>query len=126
MSAGRPSAALLLYPERFAELSSGMPLGLGNGFFARAEWPEHWSGVHAAAKPLPIWGCCLRLEASLFELELYHQLHPSEVKRTVSIFEEEVASLVEKLGARRLIATGTSEQRSLHDLPLGNPDAGDD
>jgi hypothetical protein len=113
---GPPFSGFALIPHMVTERSGQIPGGFDR-IFCRAEWPDHWQGRENLPER-PNLGLLLRLEASLYELELYHRLHPAEIKRSIDLFEEEVNALTSRIGARRLTPIGLSENDGQHVLPL--------
>ncbi len=113
---GPPFSGFALVPATVAARSGDLPRGLET-IFCRAEWPAAWS----RCDHLPIasnLGLLLRLEASIFELELFHGLHPTEIRRTVDLFEEEIAALTRRLGASPVKPTGYADEREAQAVPL--------
>ena len=113
---GPPFSGFALVPHSVSERSGRLLAGFER-IFCRAEWPAHWQGSEDLPERSNL-GLLLRLEASLYELELYHKLHPAEIKRTIDVFEEEVSALTTRIGARRLTPVGLSENDGQHVLPL--------
>lgn len=113
---GPPFSAFALIPQGVTAKSGAILSGFEK-IFCQAEWPQHWQGQDVLPARANL-GLLLRLEASIFELELYHRLHAAEIKRTIDIFEQEIANLTQRIGARRLVPVGMSENDGLHVLPL--------
>jgi len=113
---GPPFSGFALIPQIVTERSGALLDGFDR-IFCRAEWPEHWRGRSTLPDRANL-GLLLRLEASIYELELYHRLHPAEIKRSIDLFEEEIGTLTRRIGARRLTPIGLSENEGQHVLPL--------
>jgi hypothetical protein len=113
---GPPFSGFALVPAATAARASALPPGLER-VFCRAEWPATWPGVDALPDGSNL-GLLLRLEASIFELELFHRLHPTEIKRTVDLFEEEIAVLTRRLGASHVKPMGYADERETQAVPM--------
>lgn len=113
---GPPFSGFAFVPHMVTTRSGEIPPGFAK-IFCQAEWPAHWRGQADLPNQSNL-GLLMRLEASLFELELYHQLHPAEIKRTIDLFEEAVGALTRRIGARRLAPVGLSEDDGLHVPPM--------
>ena len=113
---GPPFSGFALVPAAVAARSSGLPRGLEK-IFCRAEWPAAWGRCDHLPEDSNL-GLLLRLEASIFELELYHRLHPTEIRRTVDLFEEEIAALTRRLGASHVKPMGYADERESQTAPL--------
>lgn len=97
---GPPFSGFALVPETTAQQSQGLLSG-SEKIFAQGEWPESWAGK-AKLKNAANLGLLLRLEASLYEIELYHKLTSAEIKRTLDHFEQAVNALTRRLGISRV------------------------
>ena len=113
---GPPFSGFALIPRAMAERSAGLLPGFDK-MFAQAEWPEGWIGREALPDASNL-GLLLRLEASLYELELYHRLEPAEIRRTLDLFELAVGKLSARIGARRLAPMGLAEADTICAQPL--------
>lgn len=96
---GPPFSGFALVPPGHDQAAL-LPPGLER-VFRRAEFPAHWTGSDALP-PEANLGLLLRLEASIFEIELFHRLHQTEILRVVTLFEAHVDQLARRLGARRI------------------------
>jgi hypothetical protein len=112
---GPPFSGFALLPANAAERSAGLLPGYEN-IFSRAEWTSGWRG-HDRLKDIPNLGLLLRLEASLFELELFHGLNTAEIRRTLDLFDRAIVALMRELGASRV----TPASATRHDLDAGQP-----
>jgi hypothetical protein len=113
---GPPFSGFALIPKAVADRATGVLPGLEK-IFARAEWPEGWSGRDGLPDTANL-GLLLRLEVSVYELELYHRLAPAEIKRTLDLFDHSVAGLTRRLGATRVQPMGLAEVDALQVQPL--------
>ncbi len=113
---GPPFSGFALVPRGAVVRSGHLPAGFGR-VFCKAEWPSCWQGASELPEAANL-GLLLRLEASIFELELYHNLHPTEIKRTVDLFEEAVAGLTRRLGASQVRPMGYADERETQVAPL--------
>jgi len=113
---GPPFSGFAFVPAATAARAAALPPGLEK-VFCRAEWPASWPGVKRLSDGANL-GLLLRLEASIFELELFHRLHPTEIKRTVDLFEEEIAALTRRLGASLVKPMGYVDEREAQAVPL--------
>ncbi len=113
---GPPFSGFALVPAAAAARAAALPPGLEK-VFLRAEWAPSWPGVDRLPEGSNL-GLLLRLEASIFELELFHRLHPTEIKRTVDLFEEEIAVLIRRLGASPVRPMGNADDRETQAAPL--------
>lgn len=113
---GPPFSGFALVPGSTVKRSGRMPAGFGR-VFCRSEWPASWKGSADLPEGANL-GLLLRLEASIFELELYHSLHPTEIKRTVDLFEEAIAVLTRRLGASHVRPMGYADERETQVAPL--------
>jgi hypothetical protein len=87
--------------------------------FNRAEWPRDWPD----AAYLPAGsnlGLLLRLEASIYELELFQKLTAADVRRTLDLFDEAVDMLTRHVRASRVTpyATGQWDDARVHPLEM--------
>ncbi|WP_157216338.1 hypothetical protein [Flavisphingomonas formosensis] len=98
---GPPFSGVALVPRGAMQKSAGMLPGFER-LFCRAEWPESWPGAERLPEGANL-GLLLRLEASIYELELYQRLTPADVRRTLDLFDEAVDMLTARLGAVRAI-----------------------
>jgi hypothetical protein len=113
---GPPFSGFAMVPRGVAEQSAGMLPGF-EAIFSRAEWPEGWIGRERLSD-VPNLGLLMRLEASLFELELYHGLNTAEIKRTLDLFDRAIAKLTQKLGATRVAPYGFAHYETEANQPL--------
>jgi hypothetical protein len=113
---GPPFSGFAFVPAATAARAAALPPGLEK-VFCRAEWPASWPGVERLSDGANL-GLLLRLEASIFELELFHRLHLTEIKRTVDLFEEEIAALTRRLGASLVKPMGYVDEREAQAVPL--------
>ena len=104
---GPPFSGIALVPRGAMQASAGVPQGFER-IFNRAEWPEAWAGAERLPEGANL-GLLLRLEASIYELELYQRLTPADVRRTLDLFDEAVDGLTERLGAVRAIPQTANE-----------------
>ena len=98
---GPPFSGIALVPRAAMQRAAPLPAGFGQLFY-RAEWPEAWPGADRLPDGANL-GLLLRLEASIYELELYQRLTPADVRRTLDLFDEAVDALTARLGAVRAI-----------------------
>ena len=101
---GPPFSGMALVPEALLRRSAGLLPGMER-IFARWEWPMDWPPAQSLSN-IANPGLLLRLEASLYELELYHGLAPAELRRTVDLFNRAVDGLTHRLGASRILPHG--------------------
>jgi hypothetical protein len=113
---GPPFSGFALVPAGAREQSAGLLPGFET-VFSRAEWPEGWIG-RERLRDIANLGLLLRLEASLFELELYHGLNTAEIKRTLDLFDRAIAVLTQSLGATRVVPFGYAHHDLLANQPL--------
>jgi hypothetical protein len=113
---GPPFSGFALVPSSAAAQSAGL-LGGFEKIFSRAEWPEGWGGRDRLPDE-PNLGLLMRLEASLYELELYHGLTTAEIKRTLDLFDRAIAALTQALGATRVLPYGYANPDLLANQPL--------
>lgn len=111
---GPPFSGFALVPPGHGEKES-LPPGLDK-IFRRAEFPAHWPQCNELPDEANL-GLLLRLEASIFEIELFHRLHPTEVLRVVTLFEAQVDQFVRRIGARR-IGPSPAPYGALQQLPI--------
>lgn len=127
---GPPFSGFALLPDNAAERSAGLLAGFEN-VFSSAEWSAGWRG-HERLRHEPNLGLLLRLEASLYELELFHGLSTAEIKRTLDLFDHAISSLTRELGASRVAHVSNThyatdagqplEMRTLVTIDLGEID----
>jgi hypothetical protein len=126
---GPPFSGFALVPPLTVKQSAGLLPGFER-IFSRAEWPEQWPGRERLRR-VPNLGLLLRLEASLFELELYHSLSTAEIKRTLDLFDRAIAAMMQTLGVTRILPFGHAypsevcqpmEMRTLVTLDLNERD----
>jgi hypothetical protein len=113
---GPPFSGMALVPETTAAASAGLLPGFEQ-IFNRAEWPDSWSNVDR----LPVGsnpGLLLRLEASIYELELFQRLTAADIRRTLDLFDESVDVLTRRLGASRVLPYATGEWQEARSHPL--------
>lgn len=125
---GPPFSGFALIPRMMRDAASPLPPGY-DALFRRAEWPECWPGAGALSHSANA-GLLLRLEAAMYEMELYHRLSPAEIRRSLDIFNQALGSLTARLGVTRLAPSSQShwdealpqpqEIRSLATIDLSN------
>lgn len=113
---GPPFSGFAMVPRGIVEKSAGLLAGFDR-IFAAAEWPDTWRG-QACLPQLANLGLLLRLEASLYELELYHKLAPAEIKRTLDLFDDAIEALTQRLGAARVQPFGYDNWDSAGAKPM--------
>jgi len=104
---GPPFSGIALVPRSAMQKSAGLLPGFER-LFNRAEWPDAWPGAERLPEGANL-GLLLRLEASIYELELYQRLTPADVRRTLDLFDESVDALTARLGAVRVIPQMASD-----------------
>ncbi|RVT43751.1 hypothetical protein [Sphingobium algorifonticola] len=113
---GPPFSGIALIPAAAARLSSGILPGLER-IFLRAEWPDRWPGAASLPHGANL-GLLLRLEAAIYELELFQRLTAADIRRTLDLFDAAVGMLTEQLGAPRLAPTTGDAAGLMPDRPL--------
>jgi len=113
---GPPFSGMALVPEAAASASAGILPGFEQ-IFNRAEWPESWIGVSRLPHGANL-GLLLRLEASIYELELFQKLTAADIRRTLDLFDESIDELTRKLGATRVLPYATGEWQEARSHPL--------
>jgi hypothetical protein len=113
---GPPFSGIALVPQAVAAASTGIPSGFDR-IFHRAEWPEDWHGVDRLRQGTNL-GLLLRLEASIYELELFQKLTAADIRRTLDLFDESVDALTRRLGAARVLPYATGEWQEARSHPL--------
>ncbi len=112
---GPPFSGIALVPGRMVETAQTLPAGFETGF-SRHEWTERVKGrdrLPETANP----GLLLRLEASIFELELYQRLEATEIRRTINLFDEAVGDLTMRLGVNRILQHGHNVWHEARHVP---------
>lgn len=113
---GPPFSGFALVPEKTAQRSSGLIQGLEK-VFNRAEWPEGWKHrdmLHHGSN----LGLLLRLEASIYELELFNGLSAADVRRTLDHFDDAINCLTKRIGASRLAPNMRDDAQEIRRYPL--------
>lgn len=113
---GPPFSGIALVPHVAAAASAGIPSGFDRIFY-RAEWPQDWQGAERLRQGTNL-GLLLRLEASIYELELFQKLTAADVRRTLDLFDESVDILTRRLGAARVLPYATGEWQEARSHPL--------
>lgn len=113
---GPPFSGIALVPQAAAEASAGLLPGFDRIFY-RAEWPEDWHGTDRLRQGTNL-GLLLRLEASIYELELFQKLSAADIRRTLDLFDESVDMLTRRLGAARVLPYATGEWQEARSHPL--------
>lgn len=113
---GPPFSGIALVPQSAASTSAGIPPGFDQIFY-RAEWPDDWSKADRLREGANL-GLLLRLEASIYELELFQKLGAADIRRTLDLFDESVDSLTRRLGAARVPPHATGEWQEARSHPL--------
>lgn len=125
---GPPFSGFALIPRMMRDAALPLPPGF-EALFRQAEWPQGWPGASSLPHS-PNAGLLLRLEAAMYEMELYHRLSPAEIRRSIDIFNSALGSLTARLGVTRLAPSSQShwdealpqpqEIRSLATIDLSN------
>lgn len=113
---GPPFSGFALVPRIAVEQAAPLPAGFVD-IFRRAEWPSLWSGASELPEGSNL-GLLLRLEASIYELELFQKLGAADVRRTLDLFDEAVDALAADLGARRVMPYAAGEWQEARQHPL--------
>lgn len=113
---GPPFSGFALIPEKVAQRSSGVFQGL-EAIFNRAEWPEDWKNRHVLPHGSNL-GLLLRLEASIYELELFNGLSAADIRRTLDHYDDAINGLTSRIGAARLAPNMRNEVHEVGQYPL--------
>ena len=113
---GPPFSGFALIPEKIAQRSSGLFEGFEK-IFNRAEWPEGWKNRDMLPHGSNL-GLLLRLEASIYELELFNGLSAADVRRTLDHFDDAINCLTKRIGASRLAPNMREEAHEVRQHPL--------
>jgi hypothetical protein len=113
---GPPFSGIALVPQVAATASAGILPGFDR-VFLRSEWPDDWIKVDRLREGTNL-GLLLRLEASIYELELFQKLSAADVRRTLDLFDESVDILTRRLGASRVLPYATGEWQEARSHPL--------
>ena len=113
---GPPFSGIALVPQPAASTSAGILPGFDQ-IFLRAEWPEDWVKVERLREGANL-GLLLRLEASIYELELFQNLSAADIRRTLDLFDQSVDILIRRLGASRVLPYATGEWQEARTHPL--------
>lgn len=113
---GPPFSGIALAPRPADGIAGRILLGFET-IFHRAEWPAHWAGVEALPEGANL-GLLLRLEASIYELELFQKLTAADVRRTLDLFDEAVDGLTRHLRAARVLPHAASQWDEARVHPL--------
>jgi hypothetical protein len=113
---GPPFSGIALVPQAAAAASAGILPGFDQ-IFLRAEWPDDWNKVDRLREGANL-GLLLRLEASIYELELFQKLSAADIRRTLDLFDESVDILTRRLGASRVLPYATGEWQEARTHPL--------
>lgn len=113
---GPPFSGIALVPQAAASASAGILPGFDQ-IFLRAEWPEDWVKVERLREGANL-GLLLRLEASIYELELFQNLSAADIRRTLDLFDQSVDILIRRLGASRVLPYATGEWLEARTHPL--------
>ena len=113
---GPPFSGIALVPQAAAAASAGILPGFDR-VFLRPEWPDDWIKVERLREGANL-GLLLRLEASIYELELFQKLSAADVRRTLDLFDESIDILTRRLGASRVLPYATGEWQEARSHPL--------
>jgi len=113
---GPPFSGFALIPEKVAERSSGLFQGFEK-IFNRAEWPDGWQNRDILPEGSNL-GLLLRLEASIYELELFNGLSAADIRRTLDLFDEAIDRLTRRIGAARLAPKIRDDVHEANQHPL--------
>ncbi|MCA6112648.1 hypothetical protein [Bradyrhizobium cenepequi] len=109
---GPAFSAMLLVPEAAACRLMKQPMKPElNVNSARAEWPQHWNGVHSLCN-VTNFGLLLRWEAALAELRAFCAIPEENVGKVVQSFRNAIVSWLNDARQFELL-----EQPTLHRLP---------
>ncbi len=113
---GPPFSGFALIPKKVAERSSGLFRGFEK-IFNRAEWPNGWQNRDMLPNGSNL-GLLLRLEASIYELELFNGLSAADIRRTLDLFDEAIDCLTRRIGAARLAPKMRDDVHEANQHPL--------
>jgi hypothetical protein len=113
---GPPFSGFALVPEKVAQRSSGLFQGLET-IFNRAEWPHGWKNRDMLSLGSNL-GLLLRLEASVYELELFNGLSAADIRRTLDHFDDAINCLTKRIGASRLAPNMRDDAQEARQYPL--------
>lgn len=113
---GPPFSGFAIVPARHFQQEFALPAGIET-IFSRAEWPDGAPGSQLLADT-PNAGLLLRLEAAIYELELFQRLAPAEIKRTLDYFDEAVGIFAERIRGSRMRPAAANEWQESRSYPL--------
>ncbi len=113
---GPPFSGFALIPEKAAQRSAGLLEGFQR-IFNRAEWPAGWRNRDMLPDGSNL-GLLLRLEASIYELELFNGLSAADIRRTLDHFDDAINCLTRRIGAARLAPNMRDEAYEVRRHPL--------